>query len=83
MHTRTDDLIRCDVLFELKWDPKIRYSFPGTACQAAIGVSLRDGLVHASQGHLARERASNLVTPFVRPKIHPELPLSSCHSASG
>jgi hypothetical protein len=26
MQTRSDDLIRSDVLFELKWDPKISSS---------------------------------------------------------
>src|SRR6202043_1348830 len=36
---------------------------PGISCQATIGVSLRDALADASQRHLARERASNFVTP--------------------
>jgi hypothetical protein len=43
-------------------------AFPGTSCQATIGVSLRDGLADGSQQHLVRERASNFVTSFVRTK---------------
>jgi osmotically-inducible protein OsmY len=41
MQTRTDDLIRDDVLFELKWDPKI-----GSGSDIAVGV--KDGVVTLS-----------------------------------
>jgi len=38
MQTRTDDSIRSDVLFELKWDPKISSS-------SDIAVAVKDGVV--------------------------------------
>jgi len=38
MQTRSDDLIRSDVLFELKWDPKISSS-------SDIAVAVKDGVV--------------------------------------
>ena len=41
MQTRSDDLIRSDVLFELKWDPKIGSS-------SDIAVAVRDGVVTLS-----------------------------------
>ena len=41
MQTRSDDLIRDDVLFELKWDPKI-----GSGSDIAVGV--KDGVVTLS-----------------------------------
>jgi len=41
MQTRSDDLIRNDVLFELKWDPKI-----GSSSDIAVGV--KDGVVTLS-----------------------------------
>jgi osmotically-inducible protein OsmY len=41
MQTRSDDLIRDDVLFELKWDPKI-----GSGNDIAVGV--KDGVVTLS-----------------------------------
>ena len=41
MQTRSDDLIRDDVLFELKWDPKI-----GSSSDIAVGV--KDGVVTLS-----------------------------------
>ena len=41
MQTRSDDLIRDDVLFELKWDPKI-----GSSNDIAVGV--KDGVVTLS-----------------------------------
>ncbi len=50
-------------------------AFPGTSCQATIGVSLRDALAEASQRHLSRELASNFVTPCEGTK-HPKLPLT-------
>ena len=41
MQTRSDDLIRSDVLFELKWDPKIGSS-------SDIAVAVKDGVVTLS-----------------------------------
>jgi len=41
MQTRSDDLIRDDVLFELKWDPKIGSS-------SDIAVAVKDGVVTLS-----------------------------------
>jgi osmotically-inducible protein OsmY len=41
MQTRTDDSIRSDVLFELKWDPKISSS-------SDIAVAVKDGVVTLS-----------------------------------
>jgi osmotically-inducible protein OsmY len=41
MQTRSDDLIRSDVLFELKWDPKISSS-------SDIAVAVKDGVVTLS-----------------------------------
>ena len=41
MQTRSDDSIRSDVLFELKWDPKIGSS-------SDIAVAVRDGVVTLS-----------------------------------
>jgi osmotically-inducible protein OsmY len=41
MQTRSDDSIRSDVLFELKWDPKI-----GSSSEIAVGV--KDGVVTLS-----------------------------------
>src|SRR5258707_15442998 len=41
MQTRSDDLIRNDVLFELKWDPKI-----GSNSDIVVGV--KDGVVTLS-----------------------------------
>src|SRR3984893_4493810 len=41
MQTRSDDLIANDVLFELKWDPKIGSS-------SDIAVAVRDGVVTLS-----------------------------------
>src|ERR1700738_971105 len=41
MQTRTDDSIRSDVLFELKWDPKIGSS-------SDIAVAVKDGVVTLS-----------------------------------
>jgi osmotically-inducible protein OsmY len=41
MQTRSDDLIRNDVLFELKWDPKIGSS-------SDIAVAVKDGVVTLS-----------------------------------
>ena len=41
MQTRSDDLIRSDVLFELKWDPKIGSS-------GDIAVAVKDGVVTLS-----------------------------------
>ena len=41
MQTRSDDLIRNDVLFELKWDPKISSS-------SDIAVAVKDGVVTLS-----------------------------------
>ena len=41
MQTRSDDSIRNDVLFELKWDPKIGSS-------SDIAVAVKDGVVTLS-----------------------------------
>src|SRR6266404_989160 len=41
MQTRSDDLIRDDVVFELKWDPKIESS-------SDIAVAVKDGVVTLS-----------------------------------
>ena len=41
MQTRSDDSIRSDVLFELKWDPKIGSS-------SEIAVAVKDGVVTLS-----------------------------------
>jgi len=40
VNTRSDDAIRSDVLFELKWDPKITAS--------DIAVAVKDGIVTLS-----------------------------------
>src|SRR5260221_4274861 len=42
MQTRSDDLISEDVLFELKWDPKIESS-------SDIAVAVKDGVVTLSR----------------------------------
>jgi osmotically-inducible protein OsmY len=41
MQTRTDDSIRSDVLFELKWEPKISSS-------GDIAVAVKEGVVTLS-----------------------------------
>ena len=46
MQTRSDDLIRSDVLFELKWDPKIGSS-------SDIAVAVKDGVVTLSDSRIA------------------------------
>src|SRR5580693_9489244 len=80
--TRNTSGISCARSYRTLRDGSFEDAFPGTSCQATIGVSLRDGLADASQRHPARERASNFVTPFVGPKKHPKLPLSSRHSST-
>jgi hypothetical protein len=60
--------ISCARSYRTLRDGSFEDVFPGTSCQATIGVSLRDGLADVSQRHLARERASNSVTPFVGTK---------------
>ena len=60
MQTRSDDLIRSDVLFELKWDPKI-----GSASDIAVavkdGVVTLSGFVHSYWDKDASEKAAKRV----------------------
>ncbi|HXO95677.1 MAG TPA: BON domain-containing protein [Chthoniobacterales bacterium] len=55
MQTRSDDLIRDDVLFELKWDPKIGSS-------SDIAVAVKDGVVTLS-GFVPRRRRGQHLEP--------------------
>jgi hypothetical protein len=66
--TTSDTGISCARSYRTLRDGSFEDAFPGTSCQARIGVSLRDGLADDLQRHLARERASNYVIPFVGPK---------------
>ncbi len=60
--------ISCGRSYRALRDGSFEDAFPGTLCQATIGVSLRDGLVDALQRHLTRERASNFVNTLRRGK---------------
>jgi osmotically-inducible protein OsmY len=56
MQTRTDDSIRSDVLFELKWDPKISSS-SDIAVAVKEGVVTLSGFVHSYWDKDAAEKA--------------------------
>ena len=56
MQTRSDDLIRSDVLFELKWDPKISSS-SDIAIAVKDGVVTLSGFVHSYWDKDAAEKA--------------------------
>src|ERR1700733_9581321 len=60
MQTRSDDLIRSDVLFELKWDPKIGSS-SDIAVAVRDGVVTLSGLVHSFWDKDAAEQAAKRV----------------------
>jgi hypothetical protein len=66
--------ISCARSYRTLRDGSFEDAFPGTSCQATIGVSLRDGLADGSQRHLARERASNFVIPWWRSHPMPPAP---------
>jgi osmotically-inducible protein OsmY len=56
MQTRSDDLIRSDVLFELKWDPRIGSS-SDIAVAVKEGVVTLSGFVHSYWDKDAAEKA--------------------------
>src|SRR5467141_3694696 len=60
MQTRSDDLIRNDVLFELKWDPKIGSS-SDTAVAVKDGVATLSGFVPSYWDKDAAEKAAKRV----------------------
>lgn len=60
MQTRTDDSIRSDVLFELKWDPKISSS-SDIAVAVKEGVVTLSGFVHSFWDKDAAEKAAKRV----------------------
>ena len=60
MQTRTDDSIRSDVLFELKWDPKISSS-SDIAVAVKEGVVTLSGFVHSYWDKDAAEKAAKRV----------------------
>src|ERR1700730_314235 len=60
MQTRSDDLIRSDVLFELKWDPKIGSS-SDIAVAVKDGVVTLSGFVHSYWDKDAAEEAAKRV----------------------
>ena len=57
MQTRSDDFIRSDVLFELKWDPKID-SASDIAVAVKDGVVTLSGFVHSYWEKDASEKAA-------------------------
>jgi osmotically-inducible protein OsmY len=60
MQTRTDDSIRSDVLFELKWEPKISSS-GDIAVAVKEGVVTLSGFVHSYWDKDAAEKAAKRV----------------------
>jgi osmotically-inducible protein OsmY len=60
MQTRSDDLIRSDVLFELKWDPKIGSS-GDIAVAVKEGVVTLSGFTHSYWDKDAAEQAAKRV----------------------
>ena len=60
MQTRSDDSIRSDVLFELKWDPKIGSS-SDIAVAVKDGVVTLSGFVHSFWDKDAAEQAAKRV----------------------
>ena len=56
MQTRSDDLVRSDVLFELKWDPRIGSS-SDIAVAVKEGVVTLSGFVHSYWDKDAAEKA--------------------------
>src|SRR3984957_12544859 len=60
MQTRSDDLIRSDVLFELKWDPRIGSS-SDIAVAVKEGVVTLSGFVHSYFEKDAAEKAAKRV----------------------
>jgi hypothetical protein len=57
MQTRSDNLIRSDVLYELKWDPKIGSS-------SDIAVAVKDGVVNFPDSRIAIGRGLHLEAPW-------------------
>jgi hypothetical protein len=66
--TRNTSGTSCTRSYRTLRDGSSEDAFPGTSCQATIGVSLRDVLADAWQRHSARERASDFVTPALGQK---------------
>src|SRR6201996_5325728 len=60
MQTRSDDLIRSDVLFELKWDPRIGSS-SDIAVAVKEGVVTLSGFTHSYWDKDAAEQAAKRV----------------------
>ena len=67
----TEKRIGCARAYRTLRDGSFEDAFPGTSCQATIGVSLRDGLADASQRATSRESASR---PFVGAKTSQTAP---------